>query len=56
MHFLQVNITFYDAVSVIHDVTTTANQIPYTYEFMLVGSRSNKTRQIRHRKISTIHI
>ena len=29
MHFLRVNVTFYDAVNVIHDVIITANQIPY---------------------------
>ena len=42
MHFLRVNATFYDAVNVIHDVFTTANQIPYTAKFMLVGIRNNK--------------
>ena len=29
MRFLRVNVTFYDVVNVIHDVITTANQIPY---------------------------
>ena len=29
MHFLGVNVTFYDAVNVIHDVITTANPFPY---------------------------
>ena len=29
MHFLRVNVAFYDAVKVIHDVITT-NQIPYS--------------------------
>ena len=46
MHFLRVNITFYDAVNVIYDVITTANPIPYTAKFMLVGVRNNKTQQI----------
>ena len=47
MHFLLVNVTFYDAVNVIHDVITTANPIPYTANFMYVGVRKNKTQQIR---------
>ena len=36
MHFLLVNFTFYDAVSMIHDVITTANPFPY-YIFLLVS-------------------
>ena len=43
MHFLLVNITFYDAVNMIHDVITTANPFPYTDKFMFVGVRNNKT-------------
>ena len=35
MHFLRVNVTFYDAVNMIHNVITTANQIPYTAKFIL---------------------
>ena len=30
MHFLRVNVAFYDVVNLIHDIMTTANQIPYT--------------------------
>ena len=45
MHFLPVNVVFYDAVNVIHDVITTANPIPYTVEFMFVGVICNKTQQ-----------
>ena len=30
MHFLRVNVTFYDAVNVIHDVITTADPISYS--------------------------
>ena len=37
MHFLRVNVTFYDAFSVIHDVITTADPIPYTAKFMFDG-------------------
>ena len=46
MHFLLVNITFYDAVNMIHDVIKTAN-FPYTAKFMFVRVRNNKTQQIR---------
>ena len=34
MHFLRVNVTFYDAVNMIHDVIKTANTFPYTAKFM----------------------
>ena len=47
MHFLRVNVTFYDAVNMIHDVITTANPIPCTAKFMFVGVRNNKTQQMR---------
>ena len=47
MHFLQVNVTFYDATNIIYDVITTPNPFPDTDEFMLVGVRNNKTQQIR---------
>ena len=44
MHFLRVNIKFYD---VIHNVITTANPSPYTAKFIFVGVRNNKTEEIR---------
>ena len=47
MHFLRVNVTFYDAVNMIYDVTRTANPFPYTAKFMFFGVRNNKTHQIR---------
>ena len=37
MHFLRVNVTFYDAVNVIHDVITTGDPIPYTAKFVFDG-------------------
>ena len=40
MHFLRVNVKFYDAVSMIHDVIRTANSFPYTAKFMFVGARN----------------
>ena len=42
MHFLRVNVTFYDAVNVIHDAIATADLIPYTAKFMFDGVRNNK--------------
>ena len=47
MHFLRVNVTFYDVVSMIHHVIRTANLVPCTAKFMLVGFRNYKTQQIR---------
>ena len=47
MHFLRVNVTFYDAVNVVHDLITTANPVPYTAKFMFVGVGNNKTQQIK---------
>ena len=46
MHFLGVNVTFYDAVNVIYDVITTVNPFPYIAKLMFVGVRDNKTEQI----------
>ena len=54
MHFLQVNVTFYDAVNMIHDVITTATPFPYSAKFMFAGIRSNKNQQIRRCKIKRI--
>ena len=45
--FLRVNVTFYDAVNIIHDAITTPNPFPCTAKFMFVGVRHNKTQQIR---------
>ena len=47
MHILRVNVTFYDAVNIIHDVITTPNPFPYTAKFMFVGVGNNETQQIR---------
>ena len=48
MHFLQGNVTFYDAFYMIHDVITTNNPFLYTAIFMFVAVKNNKTQQIRH--------
>ena len=42
-HFLRVNVTFYDALNMIHDVIRTANPFPYTTKFMLVGFGNDET-------------
>ena len=47
MHFKRVNVTFYDAVNIIHDVILTAKPFPDTAKFMFVSVRNNKTQQIR---------
>ena len=47
MHFLLVNVTYYDAVNMIHDAIATANPVPCTAKFILVGIRNNKTQQIK---------
>ena len=49
MHFLRVNITFYDTVNMIREVITPVNPFPYTCttKFMFVSVRNNKTQQIK---------
>ena len=47
MHFLRVNVTFNDAVNMIHDVISTVNPFPDTAKFMLFGVRNNKTQQVK---------
>ena len=42
-----LNVTFYDAVNMIHGVITTANPFPDTAKFMFVVVRNNKTQQVR---------
>ena len=54
--FLRVNVMFYDAVNMIHDVIKSANPYPYTAKFMFVCVRNNKTQQVRCRKINRIRI
>ena len=53
MHFLQVNVTFYDAVSMIRDVIRTASLFPHTDKFMFVGVRYDKTQQTKKNRIRT---
>ena len=42
MHFLSVNVTFYDAVNMIHDVIGTDNSFTYTAKFIFVGVRKDR--------------
>ena len=39
MHFLRVNVTFYDVVNMIHDVITTRKPFPYTAKCLFVDVR-----------------
>ena len=41
------NVTFYDAVNMIHDVIRTAILFPCTAKLMFVGVRNNKIQQIK---------
>ena len=54
MHFLRVNVTFYDVVNIIHDVIATANPFPDTDKFMFAGVRNNEIQQVRCLKINRI--
>ena len=39
--FLRVDVTFYDAANIIHDVITTLNPFPYTAKIMFVCVENN---------------
>ena len=55
MHFLRVNVTFYDTVNMIHDVIRTATPFPCTAKFMfIVDVRNDKAQQIKRWKINRI--
>ena len=43
MHFLQVNVTFYDAVNIIHDVLRTSYPFPYSCLSVLEIIKLNKS-------------
>ena len=47
MNFLQVNITFYDAVNIMHHVIITRNPYPYTDKFVFLDVTFDKDQQIR---------
>ena len=46
MHLVLVNVTFYEALNMIHDVIRTANTF-HTAKFMLAGVSNDKSEQIR---------
>ena len=50
MHSVRVNVTFYDAIDMIHDVITTANPFPDTAKCMFVDVRNNKNQQVNKLK------
>ena len=41
------NVTFYDAVNIIHDVITTPNPFPYTAKFMFVVVRNSSNQTLK---------
>ena len=45
--YIYIKHTFYDEVSMIHDVITTLNPFTCTANFMFVGVKNNETQQIR---------
>ena len=45
-----LNVAFYDAVNIIHDVIITPNPFPYTAKFVFVGVRINKFKKMRRLK------
>ena len=45
MHFLLVNVTFFDAFNMTHDIISAANPFPHAAKFMLVGVNNN-TQQV----------
>ena len=53
MNFLRVNVTFYDAVNMIHDVIRTAYLFPYTAKIIFVGVRKKKS-VVVYKKISNL--
>ena len=58
MHFLRVNVTFYDAVNMIHAVITTAKLFICTAKFMFDGVRNNnvETKKIEIERQNRIRI
>ena len=54
MNFLRLNVTFHDAVNIIHDVILAPNPYTYTAKFMFVGVRPNKDQQMKRLKINRI--
>ena len=54
MLFLRENVTFYDAVNMLHDVITIASPFPQTAKFIFVCFRINKIQQIRIRTYSVV--
>ena len=45
MNFLRENVTFFEAVNIIHDVVVTPNPYPYTVKFGFVSIKNHKVQQ-----------
>ena len=54
MHFPRVNVTLYDTVNIIHDVSRTAHPFPHTAKFIIVGVRNNKIKKNQKLKMNRI--
>ena len=54
MHFLWVNVMYYDTVNMIHDVISTANLFLDIAKVTFDGVRNNKTQQMRRLTINRI--
>ena len=42
------NVTFFDAINIIHDTIITVHPYPYTAQFVSVDVRNYKDQQTRH--------
>ena len=52
MHFLRLNVTFHDAINIIHDVIIKRNPYPYTTKFVFLVVRINTDQEMRSSKIN----
>ena len=47
MYLMRANVTYHDAVNMIHDGIRTVNLFPYTAKFTFVGVKNIKNQQIK---------
>ena len=47
MNFLQVIVTFYKTLYIIHDIISIANPYPYSAKLVFIGVGNNKDQQFR---------
>ena len=53
MHFMRVNVMFYEAVNMTHDVIRTANPFPYTVKPVLKTTCIERPPALRDKKTIT---